>query len=92
MMQAARVLPNRAQRRHQAPIETLPDGSFILQGHDAWLVWQSHLLRSGPGSYTAKIPRPARGSVTVLTPVPTVAALARDYRPTLNPKAQHLLG
>ncbi len=92
MMQAARVLPNRAQRRHLAPIQTLPDGTFILQGNDAWLIWQSHLLRFEPGRYSAKIPRPARGSVTVLTPAPTVATLAIGYRPALHPSVQHLLG
>ncbi len=92
LMHASRILQNRRQRRYEAPIESLPDGVFILQGSAACLVWESHLLRADAGSYIAKAPRPARGSVTVLTPAATVATLAQGYRPALHLTAQHLLG
>ncbi len=91
LMRRSRVLPNRTQRRYQAPIETLPDGTFILYQAAPWLLWQSHLLLNVGGRYTRKIQRPDHGLMTTLTPAPTVAALAHGYRPDLHPSAQHLL-
>jgi hypothetical protein len=92
LMHKARVCRNRSQRRFQSAVSALPDGTFIWHGSSACLIWRDHLLSGEAGCYTKIAPRPARGSVTVLTPAPTVAALARGYRPGLHPSALALLG
>lgn len=91
LMHQTRVLPNRAQRRYQAPIQALPDGTFILHQGAPWLLWRTHLLLCEDGAYTSKIPRPTHGPVTVLTPAPTVAALAHGYRPAIHQSAHLML-
>ena len=91
MLHAARVTRTRQHVRHQVPIGGLPDGTFICHDGAPHLIWQSHLLRSDGGSYTACLPRPARGTATVLTPAPTVAVLAQGYEPDIHPTARALL-
>lgn len=91
MLHAARVTRTRAHRRHDAAIDGLPDGTFLWINGAAHLVWGDHLLRCEDGGYTAALPRPTSGTVTVLTPAPTVATLANGYRPTLHPAAETLL-
>lgn len=89
ILHRARICPNRAQRRHAAPLSTLPDGAFILHQGAPCLVTGPRLLRHAPGGYTAALPRPT-GLATVLTPVPTLAVLAKGYRPALHPSADRL--
>lgn len=91
MLHAARVTRTRAHRRFKAPIDTLPDGTFLWLNEAAYLVWSRHLIRYEDGQYTTALPRPHSGEVTVLTPAPTVAALSHDYRPSLHSAAQALM-
>jgi hypothetical protein len=83
-LHAARVGRGRRQIRHTAPVETLPDGAFALHAGRPCLVRGDAVLPFAPGGYGAALPRPS-GSVEVLTPAPTVAALAAGYAPALHP-------
>ncbi len=83
----ARVTRTRDQVRHEAALDGLPDGSFVLWDGWAHLVQGNALLPHTPEGYEAAIPRPS-GTVTVLTPKPTVAALTAGYAPVLHPSAQ----
>ena len=91
LLHAARVTRARQQVRHTAPLDSLPDGSFILQGGAPHLVWQTDLLRCEDSRYTVRLPRPSTGRATILTPAPTVATLAQGYKPALHPQARALL-
>jgi hypothetical protein len=82
----ARVTRRRAQRRHEAALETLPDGAFVGRDGAAWLVLGRHLLRFGQAGYGPAVPREA-GPVEVLTPAPSLAVLGQGYRPDLHPSA-----
>lgn len=77
------------QRRCAFDINTLPDGVLVLDeaGRCPHLLHRGHLLPWSHQGYGAPRPRPDGGMVTVLTPAPTVAALARGYRPVLHPSA-----
>jgi hypothetical protein len=63
----ARLHDERRGRRHERPLETLPDGAFVLHEAAPWLVLGAELLRWTPGGYDTRLDRPSR-SVTVLTP------------------------
>jgi hypothetical protein len=80
------VTRDRAQIRHAAALETLPDGVFVLAEGQTCLVLGDALRPFAPGGYGAP-KRRGEGRVTVLTPAPTVAALAAGYRPVLHPSA-----
>ncbi len=86
LMHRDRVTRRRAQVRHTAPLERLPDGAFILQNDAPHLVWGGHILRYSPGGYTAALAR-STGPATVITPASTVATLAAGYRPVPHPSA-----
>ena len=77
---------SRAQIRHERPAADLPDGIFVLVDAQPWLVWRRRLLRWTPGGYDATAPLPG-GTATVITPVPTVAALEAGYSPGIHPSA-----
>ena len=91
VLHAARVDPaTRGQRTVPHPIEDLPDGAMIGLSDDpggAWLVLGGTLRRWSLSGYGDTRPRPAVGTVRLLTPLPSVAALAAGYRPALHPSA-----
>ncbi|MDX8349569.1 hypothetical protein SLH49_16415 [Cognatiyoonia sp. IB215446] len=80
----ARVTRTRQQIRHEADLDTLPDGVFVLLGDAAYMVQGNHLLPFAPDGYGAPIPRPA-GTATVLTPRPMVDVLRAGFAPILHP-------
>ncbi|MEX5729250.1 hypothetical protein Ga0609869_002603 [Rhodovulum iodosum] len=85
-LHAARAVPRMfRQRRHLARAEDLPDGAFVLHPEDAtaWLIEGQRALRYSPSGYDAAGPRP-RGTLTVLTPEPSLRVLAAGYRPKLH--------
>ena len=87
-LHAARIDPAaRRQRCHTAELSGLPDGVFIRMDDRALLVLGGRLLPWTPGGYADAVARPSGGRVCVLTPRPTVAALAGGYRPALHPGA-----
>ncbi|HKE27843.1 MAG TPA: hypothetical protein VKB88_36050 [Bryobacteraceae bacterium] len=72
---------------HRAPLESLPDGTFVEIDHSPWLVWNNALLLWTPESYTQRRPRPAHATVTVLTPRPIVECFRRGYAPQIHTSA-----
>jgi hypothetical protein len=80
----------RDQQRLPAALDDLPPGAMIgLAGQPAtaWLVQKNALRPWSPEGYGAPIDRPAGLAVTLLTPLPTVAALRGGYRPVLHASA-----
>jgi hypothetical protein len=80
----------RAQLRHDAAIEELPDGAFVLVEGAPWLVRGQHLLRWTPAGYAARRPRPRTGSVLLITPPSLVDVLRAGWEPVvplLHPSA-----
>ncbi len=83
-LQRARIDPaTRTQRRYQAALDTLPDGTFIALDGTAYLIQGRRLLAYNPAGYGAALERPQGIDVTVLTPESTVRILAAGYRPAV---------
>lgn len=82
----ARVSRGRCQIRHTAPVDTLPDGCFILWRGEPHMVRGDFFYRYETVGYSPATPR-MDGHAEVLTPAPSVAALAAGYRPVLHPSA-----
>ncbi|MEC7764190.1 MAG: hypothetical protein VX874_19970 [Pseudomonadota bacterium] len=80
----ARVTRARQQITHEVEARTLPDWVFVRHDGAPWLVHGGFIRRFTAEGYTDTEPRPD-GSVTVLTPAPSVAALAGGYLPHLHP-------
>src|SRR4051812_44427060 len=82
----------RAQRHHDAALDDLPDGAFVLRDGAPWLVRGDALLRWSPGGYEGWIARPAREGAVVITPPSLVAVLRAGWHgdddvPLLHPTA-----
>jgi len=71
----------RQQRRHIAPWESLPDGTYVVVDGAAMLVNGDRLLRwsAHAASYETGPRRPAVGDADVLTPSCTVEVLRHGY-------------
>ena len=77
-----RVDPStRGHRTHQAPVDGLPDGTFVLRDRAPWLALDGELLRWTPAGYAQRIRRPPSGSMTVITPPSLVEVLRADRDP-----------
>jgi hypothetical protein len=70
----------RAQRHHAAAFAELPDGAFVLEAGDPWLVNGDRLLRWTADGYASPRPRPD-GEAVVITPPMLVAVLRRGWDP-----------
>jgi hypothetical protein len=90
-LHAERVTPEtRAQRHHQAPLDDLPDGAFVLRDGAPWIVRSADLLRWTAAGYTTRAPRPSRQQAHVITPPSLLSVLRADWRPLvplLHPSA-----
>jgi hypothetical protein len=85
----AERVDGRAQRHHEADLGTLPDGAFVLEGGEPWLVHGDGLLRWTAAGYDRRITRPV-GRATVITPPSLVEVLRADRQPLvplLHPSA-----
>jgi len=74
---------------HEAPVDRLPDGAFVLHQGQPHLVLGTTLLRWTPGGYDRSVRRP-RGRVHVVTVPSFLTVLASDWRgevPLLHPSA-----
>jgi len=69
------------QLHHEAALDDLPDGAFVLWDGAPHLVLDTQLLRWTAAGYTARKRRPARGQARVITPASLVAVLQRDWQP-----------
>jgi hypothetical protein len=90
-LHAERVAPGtRAQLHHEAPLDELPDGTFVLREGAPWLVLGSRLLRWTASGYAERNPRPSRQQAAVITPPSLVAVLRAGWQPLvpfLHPSA-----
>jgi hypothetical protein len=75
------------QRHHDAKLDRLQDGCFVLLPNNPtpWLVHGARLYPWSHVGYDLPIHRPAGIMVSVVTPASTVAALAAGYVPIVHP-------
>jgi hypothetical protein len=79
-----------ARRYHQARLDELPDGAFVMCDGIPWLVRGIELLRWTPVGYAARRPRPTGVPAALVTPPSLVEVLRTDWRPLvplLHPSA-----
>ncbi|MEC5322710.1 hypothetical protein [Aurantimonas sp. A3-2-R12] len=89
-LHAHRVKPRlRDQVHHTRAAADIPDGAFVLVDGDAWLVWKRRLLRWSASGYDRVGELPG-GPLTVVTPKPSVDALAAGYRVAVHDSADAL--
>jgi hypothetical protein len=91
-LHAERVAPDaRTQRHHEAALDELPDGAFVLDGGAPSLVLERHLLTWTAAGYVDRRPRPAGAQAVLITPPSLVGVLRSDRRPLvpfLHPSAR----
>ena len=81
-LHAERIDPRtRAQLHHEAPLDELPDGAFVLHDHAPWLVHGDHFLRWTAAGYTDRRPRRKHARAVLITPPSLVAVLRTDWQP-----------
>ena len=81
-LHAERVDPEtRAQLRHEAPIDDLPDGAFVVHDDVPQLVLGGSVLRWTARGYADRKPRPVAQRVVVITPPSLIAVLQTDWSP-----------
>ena len=82
-LHSERVDPEtRGQAHHEAELDELPDGSFVLRAGLPLLVLGGHLREWTPAGYTGRIRR-GRGPVVLLTPPSLVAVLRAGWDPVV---------
>lgn len=84
----AERLAGRAKRRHQRPIDELPDGAVIALEEGAFALRGNAMLRWTPSGYSEPKRRPSGTTVDLLTPPAIQAALAAGLRPLWHPSAK----
>lgn len=83
-LHVARAIPRSyTQRRHRADAKTLPDGTFILTDAGPALFWQDRQHPFASDGYAAPKHK-SNGTVTVITPEPTLIALREGYLPSVR--------
>ncbi|HVH51893.1 MAG TPA: hypothetical protein VM690_07090 [Gaiellaceae bacterium] len=85
----AQLHQERMQRTRDALLEDLPDGAFVLEEGEPFLVLGHELLRWTPGGYTERRKRRS-GSATLVTPPSTVRVLQAGWEsdlPFLHPSS-----
>jgi len=83
-------LDGRAHRLHEAQLDDLPDGAFVLDGGRPHLVLGSELLRWTPAGYDERVHRPCCAAV-LITPPSLVHVLRAGWQgavPLLHPTAE----
>lgn len=88
----ARLHAERVARKkkvtYRDDVVNLPDGAYVALDGAAWLLWGGDLHAWSDSGYGRRRPRPARGTLAVLTPRSIVAVLAAGYRPGVHPSAK----
>ena len=80
----------RGQRHHEAPMDDLPDGAFVLHESTPHLVKDARLLRWTPSGYRDAMARPTHRPATIITPTSSIEVLGTGWRgavPLLHPSA-----
>ena len=81
-------LDGNGRRLDRGPVETLPDGAFVLRRGEPWLVLANDLLRWTPAGYTDRVV--AKGQVETITPRTLIEVLRTAWEPDvplLHPSA-----
>ena len=81
---------NGSRRLHDAALDELPDGAFVLHRDQPWLVLGDRLRRWTPGGYDRAEPRPAGAPARLITPPSLVELLRQGWDPAvplLHPSA-----
>ena len=81
----------RGQRYHEASMDDLLDGAFVLHEGAPYLVMSARLLRWTPSGYRDAVARPTRQRAILITPPSSVEVLRSDWRPAvplLHPSAR----
>ncbi len=86
-MDAALHAERTSRRRPRAPIDGLPDGTFVARGEDVFAVRGDILLRWSVFGYRDRAPRPLGIEIEIVTLPAIVAALAAGYGPRWHPSA-----
>ncbi len=87
-LDADRRAPGGRRRTFEAPLGTLPDGTFVELAGEPWLVWRGRLAPWTPAGYRTPVSSGSPATiVTVVTPRSTVAAIAAGYAPAVHPTA-----
>jgi hypothetical protein len=76
-------------RHHEAALDELPDGAFVLRDGEPQLVLGGELLCWTPAGYSTRAPRP-RGRAVVITPPSLLSVLRSGWNPAvplLHPSA-----
>ena len=68
----------RGHRSHEALLDDLPDGAFVMRDGEPWLVLGSQLLRWTPAGYEEHLARP-RGRAMAITPPSLMAVLRAGW-------------
>lgn len=68
------------QRHHDASIDDLPDGAFIVHDAEPNVILGAELLRWTPAGYADRTPRPRGRRADVITPPSLVAVLRSDWQ------------
>ena len=82
-------LDGSARRLHHAGLKELPEGAFVLEGGEPWLVLGAELRRWTPVGYAERRPR-GGGHASVITPPTLVEVLRAGWLgsvPLLHPSA-----
>lgn len=90
VLHPARIDSHGSKVTYQAPLDTLPDGCFVLLDGSSYLVYGESLLEWSPAGYVTKRNRPADLNITVLTPQPIVECIRRGYKPAIHSSALDL--
>ena len=80
----------RSRRHHEASVDDLPDGAFVLRDDRPWLVLGEYLLAWTPAGYADRLPRPRGETAELVTPPSLVAILSSGWEPLvplLHPSA-----
>lgn len=80
----SRVTRDRRQIRHTAEVTMLPDGAYLLWQDQPMMLWQGALWPYSTMGYGAPHRCPT-GTVSVLTPKPTLHVIRAGYRPEIHP-------
>jgi len=83
-------LDGRERRLHEAELDDLPDGAYVLHDGASQLVAGGELLQWSPAGYTTRAPRPS-GPTALLTPPSLVHVLSAGWEgavPLLHPSAE----
>ena len=72
---------------HEAQLDELPDGAYVVHEGAPWVVSDAFLLRWTAGGYTERVPTPAGRRTVVITPPSLVAVLRDGWDPGCTPPA-----